>query len=166
MHLLQPVRHQLERLAQPLLERRMELLVHGASHFLQFRGVVRLDVAQLLLERRPHLGQPAVVGLGHLRDLLILHRGDAGQVRRQGLLEAQHLPAGLIAAIAGGRTHFATQHALQPIKTIKQFRGCRPGARAPQQHRQQDHRHDGGGERQDGNQCHQFRNIRFSGGAP
>ncbi|MNI45270.1 hypothetical protein D3C73_996890 [compost metagenome] len=43
VHGLQPVRHQFERLAQALLQRGMQLFVHGAAHFIELGAVIRLQ---------------------------------------------------------------------------------------------------------------------------
>ena len=49
MHLLEPVGHELERFAQPLFERGVQLFVDGAAHFFELGRVVRLDILQPLL---------------------------------------------------------------------------------------------------------------------
>ncbi len=80
VHLFKPVAHLLERLAQALLQRGVELFIHGAAHFLELGGVVGLDGGQPLIERVAQL-------LGVV--LAALHQ--AGQLLRHGILQYREL---------------------------------------------------------------------------
>lgn len=201
MHLLQPVGDQLERFAQALFQRGMQLLVDGAPHLVELGRVVGLDVLELLLQRGAHFGQPPLVALGqlcqlllhglaeaaqrarlllaallglHLQalthrlellrvrlgqlgqllgegvDLVVLHRGDAGQLSSQHLLELPKLLRDIAAADARGLGDLATQLALDALVAARQFIAQRRQHRrhiavgraryaAPDQHTQHGH---------------------------
>ena len=207
VHLLQTVRHQLERFAQALLQRGVQLFVDGAAHLVELGGVVGLDVLELLLQRGAHLGQTAFVALAQLGelllhrlakaaqrvallfacllglllqalahgfqllgvrlrqlgellrervDLVVLQRGDAGELRRQHLLELPQLLRDITAADACRLGNFAAQFTLDAfvaarklpqepfLQRRKQWRHivCRRARDAsPDQHTQ--HGHDG-----------------------
>ena len=53
LHLLQPLGDQLEGIAQPGFQRRLQLLVHGLAHLVELGGVGGLQLRQLLLQQRP-----------------------------------------------------------------------------------------------------------------
>ena len=75
--LLQPLGDLLEALAQPLLQRRVQLLVHGRPHLLELLLVVLLDRLQPGLHRATGFRQARLVALGQRLQLLRQHRGRA-----------------------------------------------------------------------------------------
>ncbi|MNN14044.1 hypothetical protein D3C81_1270970 [compost metagenome] len=112
------------------------------------------------------------VGLGQLGellregiDLVVLQRGDAGQLRRQRLLEAQHL-LGRLVAVAARRLGYVgtdlTLHALHAARAFDaqfgkltgQLGAGRGGLLAQQHDHQQDDREQRHGQRQVRNQGH------------
>ncbi len=77
LHELEPLAHQFERLAEPRLQRLVELLVDRLAHLFELLAVLRLDCLQLFLHRVADLVEvlPRVaVELGHLRSDLFLER--------------------------------------------------------------------------------------------
>ncbi|CDN43796.1 hypothetical protein BN871_DO_00110 [Paenibacillus sp. P22] len=84
MHELQPVADELERFAQPLLQRRMQLLVDSGAHLLQLAVVVLLQMPELLLHRAAHHFQLRLVHSRQLREPL-------GEAVQQMLLLQRHI---------------------------------------------------------------------------
>ena len=56
VHLLQPVGHLLETLAQPRLQRGLQFFVDGLAHLVELGGVGLLQQGQLRLQRAAHFG--------------------------------------------------------------------------------------------------------------
>ena len=61
MHLLEALGDEPERLAEALVERRLQLLVDGRAHLLELLGVVGAQHVEALLDGRAH-GLEALVG--------------------------------------------------------------------------------------------------------
>ncbi len=80
--LLQPVADQLEGLAEPALQRALELLVDRVAHLLELAGVVGLDLGQLRLDGRAQAVELLLVAFGQAPQLgrkavhLLLGQGD------------------------------------------------------------------------------------------
>ena len=55
MHLFEPLAHQLERFAEPLLECALQFLVNGCAHLVDLLRVVLLELFQTQIDRRSHL---------------------------------------------------------------------------------------------------------------
>ena len=76
VHLLEPVGDELERRAQPLLERRVQFFVDGRPDVLELLRVVAAQKLQPLLDGRPHGLKPRLVGLSQRREPLVLQLSD------------------------------------------------------------------------------------------
>ena len=83
MHLLEPLGHLLEALAQALLQRGVQLLVDGGAHLLELGLVALLQQRQATFDGLPHLGQAALVGLAQRLQLLGHRRTEALQALGQ-----------------------------------------------------------------------------------
>jgi hypothetical protein len=98
--LLEPFAHELERLAEPLFERALQLFVDGAAHLLELGRVVGLQLRQL----RFH-GEPQFVGL------LFLRLGEAREIRGKGiellLLQHRHVRDLFLQRVAEGGKRFS-----------------------------------------------------------
>lgn len=110
MHELQPVADQLERFAQPLLQRRMQLLVDRGAHLLQLAVVVLLQMPELLLHGAAHHLKLRFVHAGQLRETL-------GEAVQQMLLLQRHV------------VHVAHERAVHGVHGSRQLlavlaRGC------------------------------------------
>ncbi len=62
VHLLQPIRHLLERLAEPLVERRLELLVDGRPYLVQLLRIFAAQDVEPLLDGRAYRLEALFVG--------------------------------------------------------------------------------------------------------
>ena len=69
VHLIEPISHLLETLAQPRFERGVQLLVHGGAHLLELELVALLQGGQPLLDAGLDFIEAPLVGLGHLAQL-------------------------------------------------------------------------------------------------
>ena len=67
---LQALANELKGLAQALLKRMVELLIHGFAHLIQFLGIVLLDDGQLLLDRALYLVELFLVRFDQLSEPL------------------------------------------------------------------------------------------------
>ena len=94
MHLLQPVGDLLEALAQALLERRVQLLVHRGAHLLELLLVVGLDRGQPRLDGTAHLAHALVVGQGQRGEAFAERLGEAAE--RVGLLQRDAAERGVL----------------------------------------------------------------------
>jgi hypothetical protein len=63
VHLLQPVGHLFEALAQAGLQCGLEFFVHRLAHFIELGGVALLQLGQLGFHGAAHLRQAAGIGL-------------------------------------------------------------------------------------------------------
>ena len=70
VHLLQALRHLPERFAEPLLERRLQLLVDGRAHLLELLRVLGAQHVETLLERTAQRVEPRLRRLRHLRQAI------------------------------------------------------------------------------------------------
>jgi hypothetical protein len=77
--LLETVGHELERFAQPLLERGVEFFVDGEPDVLELLRIVGAQQLQPLLDRCPHGFEARLVGMGQGRQPLVLHLGDRAE---------------------------------------------------------------------------------------
>ena len=109
MHLLQPVGNDLERLAQPLLERRLQLLVDRRAHLFQLGGVVHAQRIEALFDCGAHGVQALLVGQRELGQLLaealqlpLLQSGHVGELRLRGFAELADRTADFVAQSCGG----------------------------------------------------------------
>jgi hypothetical protein len=70
VHLLETIADQPERIAQPLLEGRVQLFVHGLADFLELSRVVALQQRQACLERQAQAFETLLVAVRQPRQLL------------------------------------------------------------------------------------------------
>ena len=144
MNLLEPLGDARERLAESLLERRVQLLVDGDANLLELLLVVLLDRGELALHRRSHFAHALVerlahpVGLLHLRargagervgevllhrrelaaeavDLLVLRARDVALLGQQRLLEMAQRGAEFLARALGAARDLVAQIARLPL---------------------------------------------------
>ena len=92
VHQFQPLADQLERIAEALLQRRVQLLVDRLAHLFQLAGVIGLDCAEARLDRYAQLLEALFVALRQARQLLgkrfkllPLQGTELSDLRRQGL---------------------------------------------------------------------------------
>ena len=92
VHQFQPLADQLERIAEALLQRRVQLLVHRLAHLFQLAGVVGLYRAEARFDRYAQLLEALFVALRQARQLLgkrfkllPLQGTELSDLRRQGL---------------------------------------------------------------------------------
>ena len=109
MHLLQPVRDDLERFAQTLLERGLQLFVDRRAHLLQLGGVVGAQGIEALLDGEANGVQPLLVRQRELGQLLseslqlaLLQPGHVRELRLRRFAELADGPAHLVAQPCGG----------------------------------------------------------------
>ena len=160
LHGFEPFADQLERFAQTLFERRMQLLVDRAAHLVELFRVVGLQLADFLFERRADLGQAPLVGLGQLADtqLLLLakpHQGlrktvdlivllgrNARHLRGQRLLEVGQMRRQLgalgLGALRNGVAQFALGALLAAVERIEAQFGLGGTAVVAPAHQQHD----------------------------
>ena len=90
LHRLELVADELERLAEALLERGLELLVDGDAHLLELLLVAGLELDEARVDGGAHAVQGLAVGVGHLAEPLgdavelgALHLGHGVELRRE-----------------------------------------------------------------------------------
>ena len=88
MYLLQAVAHHPERFAQPLLERALQLLVHGVANLLQLLRVLVLQSLEPLLDHAANGFQLLAGGFRQTRQFGGLGGGHAGDAVHHGIVEA------------------------------------------------------------------------------
>ena len=137
VHLLQPLGHLFEALAQTRLQRGLEFFIHRGTHFIKLGGVGGLQLGQLGFQRLANLGHTPRVGLGHLAelggqrvrqrllhqrellakgvDLRILGARGLGTLLHQRLLESGQVLAQFLASTAGRFGDFGAQLTLQAL---------------------------------------------------
>src|SRR5438067_12840822 len=127
MNLIETVGDELERLAQPLLERGLQPLVHGRSHQLELLRVVAAQRFEALLDRRAHRLEPLLVALCEHGEALVLDAGVARELILQRLRELREVGRELAAggacslrALAARLREIRTQLALEPLVLPRQ----------------------------------------------
>src|SRR5437773_2751770 len=78
---------ELDRLAETLFERGVQLLVHRRAHLLQLLRVVGAQQFEALFDRRAHRLEPLLVTLRQRRQAIVLQACAAGELVLQGLRE-------------------------------------------------------------------------------
>ena len=109
LHRLELVADELERLAEALLERGLELLVDGDAHLLELLLVAGLELDQPRVHGGAHAVQRLAVGLGHLAEPLghavelgALHLGHGVELRGELLVAVGEAARELGARLARG----------------------------------------------------------------
>ena len=109
MHLLQPVGHELERRAETLVERGLQLLVDGRAHLLQLLRVVGAQRIELLLDGRADGLETRVVGfrkigesLAEMLELVVLRAGHSRELLQRGLRLSRERAAEFLARAPRG----------------------------------------------------------------
>src|SRR6185312_1464336 len=110
VHLLEALRHQRERVAQALFQRRLQLLVDGGAHLLELGGVVVAQHLELLLDGR---GQRAEA-LAELRELAALRLARIRQRALRARLELREALADLAPQVRGGIGLLVARHGEVP----------------------------------------------------
>src|SRR4051794_36218096 len=98
MHELETIAHDLERLPEPLLEGRVQLLVDGAAHLLEALGVVAAYRIESLLDGRAHRLEAALIALRQVSESLVLQSGHLPELRLKRLREVRQRSRGFRAA--------------------------------------------------------------------
>ena len=78
MHLFEPVRHLLERLTKPLVERRLQFFIDGRAHLIEFLRILVAQHIEALLHRQPNRLEPLLVRFRELNEPIaeLLHLFD------------------------------------------------------------------------------------------
>ena len=131
MHLLQAVSHLLKALAQAGLQCGLQFLIHRSAHFVQFGGIVSLQLRQLLFQRLTHFVHAPSIRFAQAGELI-------GQGVRQRLLQLRQLlskSVDLRVLRACGLAALLYQRLLKSRKVLRQLlaaRACRLGYFAAQ----------------------------------
>jgi hypothetical protein len=140
VHAFEPFRHLPERFGQARFQRRVEFLVNRLAHLLEALAVIRLQVANLVLERRAHFQHALRVRLGHRGQRLRQRIGHALQAARLLVAAQRRVLANLLAHAVevldgggvvlrqagcrilarglGAQLHFAPQRVLQAVEGV------------------------------------------------
>ena len=149
MHLLQPLAHHAERLAEPRLERALQPLVHGDAHLFQTGRVVLQERAQPLFDRLAKRVHPPFARFG-----------ERAKVRRERVAEpgdgAAHLfaqRAPLAGRLRPPQRHLVAQRPLdlgvarfdrdQPGLDLRQIHARRPHDEYDEENQRREEKHDG-----------------------